>query len=156
MNIITHLHNVRDAVADDAAVKAWCQSNYSQDHKVYVGVDTRKPPGADDYPLVHLYPVSKAEGYSITRQGIIIGATCGIHDSTMLSTGKANVVEYRGVSYIDELRNLIRAAILSVDYGAYDPDINTEFETIDFFPFFLANMEITFSGEYTQGGTVFD
>lgn len=156
MNINTILHNLRDAVHDNAATQTWCTANYSQNQKVYVGVDVRNPPASTDYPLVHIFPVEKVEGYEFTVQDHGIGVTCGIHDANMLTTGKARAVEYRGVSYLESFRKLVEAAVVAANIGTLRIDALTiEYETVEFFPYFLATMEFKMIHDYSQGDDVF-
>jgi hypothetical protein len=156
MNVITLLHNLRDAVADDTATKAWCQTNYSRDHKVYVGIDDRKPPADAEYPLVHLFPLTKTAGYELASQDHGIGATCGVHNETTTATGKANAIELTGIIHIEEFRKLVETAIISAaDWPVRVASINIEYETVEFFPFFLAAMEIKLAHDYSQGEDVF-
>lgn len=156
MNILTLLHDIRDAVHDDAATQAWCTTNYNRNHKVYVGIDVRNPPGKDHYPIVHIFPLSKSIGYELENQDHIIGVTCGIYEPDMLSTGKTDAVEYEGIDHIEEFRKLIETAVAGTSMG--ELLINTltiEYETIEFFPFFLATMEFKLTKPYYQGDNVF-
>ena len=159
MNITTLLNKIRDDTADDAATKSWCQSNYSKDHKVYVGTDTRNPAGASDFPLVHIFPIGKIAGYELEEQDHVIGATCGIIDDDFVTGGKSNVVEYEGIDNNEAFRKLVETAIK----GAVDSfaamiinHLNIEYETIEFFPAFLSLMEFKITGSYYQGEDPFD
>ena len=159
MNITTLLDKIRDDAADDAATKTWCQSNYSKDHDVYIGTDTRKPPGASDFPLVHLFPIGKIGGYELEEQDHIIGATCGIIDDDKVSGGKSNVVEYEGIRNLEAFRKLVETAIKGAadSFAAMTINVlNIEYETIEYFPAFLATMEFKITGEYYQGEDPFD
>lgn len=156
MNILTLLHNTRDAVADDAATKAWCQTNYSRDHWVYVGIDVRKPPPELVYPLVHIFPLSKVVGYQLTAQDHGIGANCGINNADTTVTGKSNVVELTGIEHIETFRKLVETAIVGANLltGLIET-LNIEYETLEFFPFFLASQEFKISHDYSKGDDVF-
>jgi len=117
-----------------------------------VGVDTRKPPGDDAYPLVHLYPVNKIAGEG--GQTHIMGATCGIYDTALLAGhGKTDVVELQGIGNMEAFRKLVETALLAaeLDAGHWVDQINTEFETIEFFPYFLTVMEIRITSELSFG-----
>ena len=156
MNIITLLHNLRNAVHDDSDTQTWCTANYGRNHKVLVGVDTRKPPAEASYPLVHLFLVKKTGGYELNEQSFIIGATCGIFNSELATTGKANVVEYQGIEHVETFRKYVENAIAGVDTGdLIIATLDIDYETIEFFPFFLVNMEIRFADEYVFGDGVF-
>jgi len=156
MNINTLMENLREALHDDEALQVWSNVHYGSYHKVYVGIDTRNPPGEDDYPLVHLFPIEKTVGYEMDAQDHVIGVTCGIHDTATLTLARENLVEYRGMTYIEEFRKLAETAIAGADIGTLRIDaLRIEYETVEFFPYFLATMEITMRGDYYQGDDVF-
>lgn len=157
MNILTLLNSIRNAVHDDAAAQAWCTTNYARNHKVYVGIDTRKPPNEDEYPIVHIFLISKLGGYELEIQDHVIGVTCGIYDDdTITVAGKANIVEYEGIEHIEEFRKLVEDAIVGADLSNLRVDVlNIEYETVEFFPFFLASMEFKIVHDYAQGDDPF-
>lgn len=148
MNITTLMNNIRNAVYDNAALSAWCTSAYGQAHKVYVGVDTRNPPASSAYPLIHLFPLTKTAGGG--NQSISIGATCGIYDANTLTVaGRTRAIELRGVSYLEAFRKLVETAALTaaLDDGYWFDRIEMTYETVEYFPYFLAAMEIVVLGE---------
>jgi len=153
----TLLISLRNAVHDDSDTQTWCTANYSRNHKVYVGLDTREPPAEDQYPLVYIYPVVERAGYDLDSQDLVIGATCGIvDDDTRTVAGKTNAVELAGVQNIETFRKYVETAIVGAELG--DLMISTveiAYETIDFFPFFIATMEFTFTDDYAQGDDPF-
>jgi len=155
MNMITLLTAVRDGIHDDTATSAWCVTNYSQAHNVYVGVDTRKPPDSDAYPLVHVFPISKGMGFSAEKEDHVIGMTCGIVDATTRTvSGKARVVELTGIQNIEAFRKLVETAMVAViaAQSLTAEELLTEYDTVEFFPFFMATMTVTACADYYQGG----
>lgn len=158
MNMITLLTTLRDAIHDNSATQTWCTANYTRNHKVYVGIDTRKPPAEDQYPIVHIFPVSKIEGYELEEQEHGIGVTCGIYNEDIRTvSGKTNVVELEGIQDIESFRKLVETAIIGASITDIRIDsLNTDYETIEFFPFFLAGMDFKFVHEYAQGDGVWD
>lgn len=152
MNIYTLLTTLRDAVHDDSNTQTWCTAQYERNHKVYVGIDTRKPPGEDEYPLVHLFPISKQGGYDAERLEHGIGVTCGVHNATAATTGKANVVEYVGMEHIETFRKHVETAIAGAVPTGHDlVRFEADFDTLDFFPFFLATQEYIIGKDLYQG-----
>lgn len=145
MNINTLRDNIRNAVHDDSTAQTWCTANYGRNHHVYVGTDTRKPPDpATEYPIVSVYPVEKQSGYDAEEIRHVIGLTCGIEDENMRTVAKANVVEFLGVTNLEAFRKLVEtAAIGALDPEWYVADLRTEYETIEFFPCLLADMQMT-------------
>jgi len=148
MNITTLITNIRNAVHDNSALSAWCTTNYGRAHKVYIGVDTRKPPDNSAYPLVHVFPMTKSAGGG--NQDLIVGLTCGIYDAdTRTVTGYTRVVEFEGVQNIEAFRKLVETAALTavLDNGYWFADLDIVYETVEFFPFFLAGMQLTVRGD---------
>jgi hypothetical protein len=148
MNINTLITNFRNAVHDNVATQTWCTTAYGRNHHVYVGVDTRKPPGSDQYPLVHLFPLEKAAGGG--DQVHVIGCTCGVYDAdTRTVAGKTNLVELAGVQNLESFRKLVETALLTAALanGHYIDRIKTTYETIEFFPYFLTTMEVRVAAE---------
>jgi len=141
MNITTIIHAFRDDVHDDATLSAWCVTNYGSAHNVHVGVDVRNPPSIDR-PLVHLFPVSRTDGQS--GESCVIGVSCGIPDDDLLTTTKARVIELEGISKLDEFRVSVKAIIeaVSTGTGTWMGDIETKYETVEFFPYFMAAMDV--------------
>jgi hypothetical protein len=156
MNISTLLTSIRDAIHDDSATKTWCTANYTRNHYVYVGADQRNPPGDDKYPLVGMYLIGKKAGYGLDSEEHRIGVTCGLYDSSLAATGKANVVQYTGVANLEAFRKLVETAIKgAVSSPQRIEEINIEYEMLEFFPYFLCNMEIRIPDDYFQGDDVF-
>jgi len=152
MNITTLLNTLRDAIHDNSATQTWCTAQYTRNHHVYVGVDARKPPDVDEYPLFHLFPSAKAAGYNLGRADHVIGCTSGVYNTGLRTTGKASVVEYTGVANVESLRKLGETAIAAAIPANHALEVvEIEYETVEFFPFFLATMEMTISHDYAQG-----
>ena len=152
MNITTLLDTLRDAIHDDSATQTWATTNYTRNHKVYVGVDTRKPPDTDEYPLVHLFPTGKTGGYELERTDHVIGCTAGVYNAGSRTTGKTNAVELTGMADIESFRKLVETAIAAAIPANHTLEVvAVEYETVEFFPFFLATMEMTISHDYAQG-----
>lgn len=145
---------MRDAVANDAAIAAWCTTNYGQAHKVYVGVDTRNPPASSNYPLVHIFPLAKSAGYELESEPHVIGVNCGIYDDDSTTTGK--ITEMEGVGNLEAFRKLVETALLGAVASPQRIErIEIEYETIEFFPFFLCGMEVVVSDDYFGGDGAF-
>lgn len=151
MNMNTLLASIRDAIANSTTVKTWTNATYGKDHKVFVGVDTRQPPVASDCPCVVLAPAAKVAGESqdvITHK---VNVSCEIIDEVSDTTG--NIVEYSGVQDLETFRQKVLAAVDEVS-GVRITIVETEYETIMFFPSFMCDMAITIEEE-TEFGSSF-
>jgi len=158
MNITTLINAIRDALKGSATINTWCNTNYSQDLTLYKGLDERNPPDSDDYPVAHLYPINKVGGYDLEESEHGIGITVGLYDETLTTTTDDDYVlkEYRGVDRLEAFRKLVETAALgAVSSPQWAAEIRIEYETVEFFPFFLANMELRVTDPYYQGDDAF-
>ncbi len=142
---------LRDGIADNSAVKAWCQATYGKDHKVYLGIDQDNPPAETAYPLVSLYPLSKKGGLFEERKTHEFGVSLGIYDSTLAAGGKTNVIEYNGVQRIEAFRKLISAAISAALTTVRIIGSESTYEALELFPYFLCVQDFTCDEETEFG-----
>lgn len=139
MNLVSLLQTLRTAVTGSAAISAWCQDNYQQEVKVFIGLDERDPPAESDYPLVHLFPQNKETGLAVADKQHVFGATAGICDETAAGDN-----ELPQVAKLEAFRVLVQAAMLAaLPDGITCNRISTEYETVGLFPFFLVTSEFT-------------
>lgn len=139
----TLLQALRDGIADDSATKTWCNTNYGQDHKVYVGLDQDNPPDQNNYPIVSVYPLSKRGGYSADEVNHQFGIMVGIYDTSLATGGKTNVVEYKGVQNVEAFRKLVAAAIKTAVTTVRIAEVEIVYEALEVFPYFLCEQQIT-------------
>lgn len=153
MNINTLLESLRNAIADDASTKSWTTAKYARNHKVYVGIDLRNPPGDTDYPIVNLYMIRRQVGWQLENQINTFGVVCGIYETgTTTVAGKANIVQMTSIEYIEEFRKLVETAIYGViPAGSFLDQVEIEYEFIESYPFAFAYQEYVFSTPYSQG-----
>lgn len=139
----TLLQALRDGIADDSATKSWCTTNYTKNHKVYIGLDQDSPPISDNYPIVSVYPLGKISGYSAEEVAHKFGVMLGIYDSSLATGGKTNVVEYKGVQNIEAFRKLVAAAIKTAVTTVRIAEVEIVYEALEVFPYFLCEQQIT-------------
>jgi len=56
------LQAIRDALAGDAALNAWCVEQFGKAPSVFLGIDENRPPAEEDYPLVALVGIEQVRG----------------------------------------------------------------------------------------------
>lgn len=158
MNINTIVIAIRDVVAASTTIKAWTQATYSKDHKVYVGTDARREPAQSDYPLVKIFPAAKQEGHYLEDMTHRIQLLIGIYQEGKVSGLAANVIEFSGVAEIESFRQLVRDAAVAaiVAQGGNVSVVDTVYEAIEFFPFFMAAMDVEIRQVIPLGGKYFD
>lgn len=147
MNEYTILTNIRDAINSDAAVTAWCQTNYSVDPAIYLGIDQENPPDESEYPLIAVFPWSKESGTVREDEGFGVGLLVGVFDENRTKSG--NLVEYIGIQKIIELRRLVITAAAGADFdGGMVTTVDVEYEPVEMFPLFLASNNLSIDRPY--------
>jgi hypothetical protein len=144
------LEAARDAVKDNAALLAWCASEYESDLTVFVGLDEGNPPGESDCPFVAFFPDRFGIGQERAEHEHGFGMLFGILNETKSET--ENVVEYRGVYDLSDFWELLWNALVAefseeVALSAAD----AELEPIDLFPLFLGAVDVTLEVTQTLG-----
>lgn len=148
-----------DTVADDAAIKAWSQTNYSRDHNVFTGgTDEDDPPEESEYPIVVIGMDTKRIGFETLTKAHSILVICGISKKGYTPTGKANQQELTGVIYIETFRKLVENAITGIYTEGTDllriDNLQIEWSGIAIYPFFFANMAFDVNEDEFQGTDV--
>lgn len=153
-----------NAVIADSSTLNWCNSNYSNPHTVYEGIDLNNPPPATDYPCINIFPMTKTGGYGQIQKTHIIAMVCGIYDETLTTTTDTNGVthkKYDGIENIEDFRYLIETAIVTEIESntssnlVFIENVTVEYENIEAFPFFLSYSFFEFNEKYSQGDEVF-
>lgn len=170
MDMNTIIAAMRDAAAQDDAVNAWCSATYGQVQKVFVGIDPKDPPhgpdiatagtatdGTGDYPCTVLFPSSKTVG---TAQDFLVhqfAATVGIYDDSKADDLDTNVIQYNGVTRIEEVRKLVETAMIAAAaaLNLRVTDLQITYAPIELFPYFMADMDFTLNQETEFGDDFF-
>lgn len=156
MDINTLRTTLRDAILGDTATQTWCNTNYGRVHKVYGSIDTREPPAEDQYPIVHIFPITMSGGYDLDRAEYELGVVCGINDSALKTGLDDNAVEYQGVGNIETFRQKVEAAIAAaIPANYFLSEMSADYEVIEFFPFFIVGMRCVITKDYFQGDSPF-
>ncbi len=150
-NLFTLIAAIRDALATDVALTAWCNTNYGQPQSIFVGVDQRKPPNEDDYPCIHLFPLSKASGYDLTEEANGVGLTCGVVNEAETSGLNDKITQLESIPDLETYRGMIIGIVGANVSGGFIDRVTTTYNTIEFFPFALATMQIQITNPYAMG-----
>lgn len=158
MNLYTLLGTLRTAIHDDSTLAAWCTTNYTRRHKVYVGVDLRNPPPDTEYPIVHVFPEGKSQGQGFTNMGHRFSVNVGLVNAAARTiTGKASAIEMAGVKDIVDMTAAVLDIIAAnVGAGYFMDAAETQYEDIDVFPYFISKTSITINRPQYQGADSFD
>jgi hypothetical protein len=152
VSLKTTIEAFKDALSVNAALTAWAQAAYGRTQKIYVNIDVRKPPGEEDCPYIMLRPTAARYGRGLSEKTINIEMLCCLYDEEFVQDPETNAVEYFGIGNSMDMLDLAVAAIAAVSTGnALLQDVDAEFETIEFFPFFMAGCPITLVEPITLG-----
>jgi hypothetical protein len=115
----TMLELVRDTLAADARIEAFCRTNYSRSIALYLGFnDDKDALSSTAYPLAEIYSASRLRGADKHRNIWDVEISAQIVNDTEQSI--SNGITYTGFLHAEELRDLIenalyRAKIASID-----------------------------------------
>ncbi len=152
MNIYTLLTSISEAVADNANIKTWAQTNYTKDHYVFINFDVRNPPEENNCPFVAIYPIHKSVGNTKAVQSHSFEIVCCISQTATATRSKTNLLEYTGFGELEEFRKLVETVIAGVNISNSDlSEINIEYEAIEMFPLFMCGMTVTITNHVTIG-----
>lgn len=125
---------IRTTLADDVDIETLCTTYYQRKHKVLIGIDPRNPPDSNDfcpYIAVGLGRRARDAGnHHYIIHELIVGVV--INDDADCSDDPAmpvNVVEFKGVSRVDELASLIeRKLTKAFDQNGFPNAQSPEFD----------------------------
>ena len=140
--IYTILREIASGIANDAAIKAWCQEHYEDDVHVQIGIDQKRPPSPQDVPFVAISSSESTEKGLLSQGALFFDVLWGVEDDGKTVTG--NLTEYDGARLCDELGSLISASISRVEpgwtaaSGTYAVDLSTPW-----FPLWCGALQMT-------------
>ena len=141
-----------NGIANDDAIRIWCETTYGNIHTVYTNLDERDPPGETNCPFVVVVPIRKYVGAQVGVKEHEFGIMCGIYDSTSRIRAESNIVEFEGVQNIEIFRKKVEDVIAAVDIGnAVIATLEVEYETIESFPYILSRMYLAIKKEILIG-----
>jgi hypothetical protein len=141
------------ALASDAALTAWCQTNYGKAHKVFsYMIDLDNPPAEADCPCIQIAPASVVCGNGETRHDRQLIMVCRLVDAEARALPDTNIVEFKGGKNICDFMQLAVSAIAAAGIGnELLARVEAAFGDLTFFPFFMAGMPLSISEDYTLG-----
>lgn len=146
------IQTFRDALAADGALTSWCQAQFSEQQKIFVGIDEKNPPGQADCPLVILRPDPASEGLEAGTFVYRLLVDMGIMDETVDVTD--NIVEYAGIYKLDHMAGLVWDALVNAQGNLVLGKREYTLEPVKFFPLMLAGLDIEISVPNVIGGEI--
>lgn len=105
-------------VQADAAVIAFCNTNFSKQPDFFIGFDTRKPPASDQIPFIMMVPNALTDADDHREHGVLCAVVCT--DDTQ--TTAAKITKYNGFDIIEQFETLVYNAIVAALIPVYDED----------------------------------
>jgi hypothetical protein len=111
------LEYIRDVLAADAAIAAWCQTNFSKKPTIYTGIDENKPPPESEYPVIAVVEIKQLYGETHNKKSwdIIIG--CGVVQEEIVVDEIAKTKTFSGFIQAEQLRNLVQEALAKANFA---------------------------------------
>jgi hypothetical protein len=112
----------------------------------------RKPPGATDTPLAHIYPLSKTVGMEYDDAFQRLGVTSIIHDENLQTVDQDNLTELKSIRQLLDFQELVRKAITDTEFDTLFLEIaEMDIEAVEDFPYAVATTEYNYRYPYYQG-----
>ncbi len=97
---------------DNTELIAWCQTNYSKDPHICVGLDPNQAPLYENCPMIVIATGTRYREQRQNYRVYSIKIGCAIEDATKIESEK--YTEYQGFCRIDEFSNLVEKTITKV------------------------------------------
>lgn len=111
MKISTLLDAIATAVANDAAIEAFCQTNFNKSVNVYVHIDPKNPPRTSEAPWVGL----TTQGYNRPTENNVVSLEFDLESAAYCAKNGATVsgkiTTLKGFETLEDFSDLVFAAI---------------------------------------------
>jgi hypothetical protein len=100
---------IQTTLENDAAIFAWCETNFGRDPKIFIGIDPFDPPEFDNCPMI---VVSSGARFRESNQAYIdhsINVGVGIKNEA--KTTGVNTVRFDGIDQLDLFANMVEIAL---------------------------------------------
>lgn len=137
------LYLLGEILEENAAIKAWCNTNFNREQKVYIGIDNEDTPKEEETPLLVVYYVERVIGDSQNRISYVAEVGAGLHKKELVQPKldtHPNLKAYTGLPLVGDFRELAESAVLAASPRiAGKIDVTGETTTRGFYPFFRSN-----------------
>lgn len=127
-----------NALANCSDIETFCQDNYGKSPTIFVGLNHKKAPPEEDYPLIILRPGAKKEGLSQDKNQYAISIGWGIINENIIENDE--VKELEGIDECDEFGQLIVEKLVEINPSYPLTEIDYEIEAVEFFPKIIGEM----------------
>lgn len=139
-------------LAASAELEAWCQLHFGVSATIFVGVDTREPPGQANAPFIVLQPGVESAGDEVSEFSYLVTLDWCVLAETVTTSGTIKTMD--GLTRVDEMGRLILGAIREASDNVSLSSWNYTIEQVEFFPMVMAGLDITLNVPHILGGAV--
>jgi hypothetical protein len=133
------IEQIRTALADDAAITAWCTEQFGKAQTVFIDVDEQHPPDpASDYPAIVVLGLGQVRGDSQREISWELEIGVGVVNEEIVSAGNTRIMT--GFCQAETLRELAEDAIYRAGIGGVTT--RAESGSASFFPLFISGSVI--------------
>jgi len=125
---------IRNAIATDSALLAWCVAQFGKSPSVWVGIDEENPPAASQYPVIALLKIDQIRGGS--KDENVWELTLGIAVSNNGIVTSGITYTYTGMLQAETLRELAEDSIYRAKLSSADSDGQSM--SINDYPLFIS------------------
>lgn len=142
MDAITLASQIQHAIAVDANVLAYCNSEFSARPHIFVGVDDENPPDKTKYPVVALFDFFVSGG-GASNSNIVyeMSVGCGVINDAIEYDADLKTTLYRGLVQAETLRSTVFAALKTARLGKITIKDGAVGQVM-VFPMFVAGMTV--------------
>lgn len=144
-----------EALRDDAAILAECQSRFSTPHLVCLGLSGGGDPDPEDCPIFEVITWNKERGLAPETWPFVFSVNIFLHDLSReyeTTTSGVRTIVNQGPQSLEVLMDLaeaaIRAAMTDLDFD----DLSFDYDEITYFPLFAGVLNMTVSFPKLIGG----
>lgn len=142
----------RDALQASQPIQDFCLTHYNKAPNIFVGLNGKLPPTAEQCPLIILYPGSKTEGLEL--QEYVYKLTLGWTIVQNAVTVDNQVTEFSGITECDALGQLIYLELAQLSPNNPISVLDYSIEPVAYFPQFPGRMDITVKIDPVNGYSI--
>jgi len=103
------LEAIRDAIAADSTLDAWCQAEIGKSPTVHLGIDEANPPPESDYPIVVIVGSDHLRSETEKEIAWPVYLGVGVVNGTVLTDGRKKT--YEGLLQAEAMREQVENAL---------------------------------------------
>lgn len=133
------LKKIKDALAADKELLAWCQQAFGKSPLISLGLDENNPPEADQYPLIAILGAEQVRGDD--KRELVWELTLGVAllQEEILEIGITRT--HTGMLQVEDLRELAEDALYRARIAGTDSE--GESASLSTYPLFMSLSTLT-------------